>query len=341
MLIPLPNRRLVGFLATLGLVFTLIPTPAMAQASAPAAPVAARADQSPLLAPWAGAHGGVPAFDKVEVADFKPALEAAMAENLAEINAIATNPAAPTFENTIAAMERSGQTLTRVSTVYDVWSGTLNDAAFSAVETEMAPRLAAFSDQITQNTALFKRIEAVYNAPATRKLTPEQQRLVEVDYKQFVRSGARLDAPAKARLSEINQKLAGLFTNFSQNVLADEADSVLVLKTDKDLGGLSASLREAAKATAGTRKLAAAGVITNTRSSIDPFLTYSDQRPLREKAWRMFTTGATMAARTTTTPSSPRFYSCGPSGPSCWATPPTPTCASTIPWPKPPKPPCA
>ena len=289
MLLSPPNRRLAGFLATLGLVFTLIPTPAIAQPSAPAAPATARADQSPLLAPWGGAHGGVPAFDKIKVADFKPALEAAMAENLAEINAIATNPAAPTFENTIAAMERSGQTLTRVSTVYDVWSGTLNDAAFSAVETEMAPRLAAFSDQITQNTALFKRIEAVYNSPATKQLTPEQQRLVEVDYKQFVRSGAKLDAPAKARLSAINQKLAGLFTNFSQNVLADEADSVLVLKTDKDLGGLSASLREAAKTTAGTRKIAAAGVITNTRSSIDPFLTYSDQRALREKAWRMFT----------------------------------------------------
>ena len=212
-----------------------------------------------------------------------------MAENLAEINAIANNPAAPTFENTIAAMERSGQTLTRVSAIYDIWSGTLNDAAFSAVETEMAPKLAAFSDQITQNAALFKRIEAVYNAPATKKLTPEQQRLVEVDYKQFVRAGAKLNATAKARVSAINQQLAGLFTNFSQNVLADEADSVLVLKTEKDLGGLPASLRDAAKTTAGTRKIAAVGVITNTRSSIDPFLTYSDQRGLREKAWRMFT----------------------------------------------------
>ena len=212
-----------------------------------------------------------------------------MAENLAEINAIANNPAAPTFENTLVALERSGQTLTRVATIYDIWSSTLNDATFSAIETEMAPKLAAFNDQITQNTALFKRIETVYNAPATKKLTAEQRRLVEVRYKEFVRSGARLDATSKARLSQINQQLAGLFTRFSQNVLADEADSVLVLKTDKDLGGLPASLRDAAKATAGTRKLAAAGVITNTRSSIDPFLTYSDQRKLREKAWRMFT----------------------------------------------------
>ena len=289
MLLSHPNRRLVGFLATLGLVFTLVPTPAMAQPSAPAAPATARADQSPLLAPWAGAHGGVPAFDKVKVADFKPALEAAMTENLAEIAAIANNPEAPIFENTIAAMERAGHTLTRVSAIYDIWSSTLNDPAFAAVEREMAPKLAAFNDQITQNPALFKRIETVYNAPATKKLTPEQQRLVEVDYKQFVRAGARLDATAKARVSAINQQLAGLFTNFSQNVLADEADSVLVLKTDKDLGGLSASLRDAAKTTAASRKIMAAGVITNTRSSVDPFLTYSDQRQLREKAWRMFT----------------------------------------------------
>jgi peptidyl-dipeptidase Dcp len=287
MLLP-PNRRLPDFLATLGLTLTLLPAPVMAQSTAPTITVATSASQ-PLLAPWGGPHGGVPAFDKVKVADFKPALEAAMAENLAEINAIANNPAAPTFNNTIVALERSGQTLIRVNTVYDIWSSTLNDETFSAIETEMAPKLAAFSDQITQNAALFKRIEAVYKAPETKKLTPEQQRLVEVDYKQFVRAGAKLDATAKARLSQINQQLAGLFTKFSQNVLADESDSVLVLKTDKDLGGLPASLREAAKTTAGTRKIAAAGVITNTRSSIDPFLTYSDQRQLREKAWRMFT----------------------------------------------------
>ncbi len=264
-------------------------TPASA-APASGAPATVRTAEPsyPLLAAWGGPHGGAPAFDKVRVSHFKPALEAAMAENLAEINTIATNPAAPTFENTIAAMERSGQTLTRVSAIYDIWSGTLNDPAFAAVEREMAPKLAAFSDQISQNPALFRRIEAVYNAPATKKLTAEQQRLVEVDYKQFVRAGARLGAPAKARVSAINQQLAGLFTRFSQNVLADEADSVLVLKTEKDLGGLPASLVDAAKTTATIRN-SGVGVITNTRSSIDPFLTYSDQRKLREKAWRMFT----------------------------------------------------
>ncbi|MGI4761384.1 MAG: M3 family metallopeptidase [Janthinobacterium lividum] len=282
------HRQVAQGLALLGLTVAQ-PYLTMAQATSPVVTVSGRASQAPLLAPWGGPHGGVPAFDKVKVADFKPALEAAMAENLAEIAAIANNPAAPTFDNTIAAMERSGGALDRVQAVYGVWKSTLNDKEFGAVETEMAPKMAAFADQISQNTALFKRIEAVYKSPATKKLTAEQQRLVEVNYKQFVRAGAKLDAPAKARLSQINQQLAGLFTRFSQNVLADEADSVLVLHTDKDLGGLPPSLRDAATTAATGRKANGVGVITNTRSSIDPFLTYSDQRALREKAWRMFT----------------------------------------------------
>jgi peptidyl-dipeptidase Dcp len=261
----------------------------MAQTAPTATSPAGRAGQSPLLRPWGGGHGGVPAFDQIQVADFKPGLEAAMTEYLAEIAAIANNPQPATFDNTIVALERSGGTLDRVEAAYGVWASTLSDAAMSAVQTEMAPKLAAFGDQVTQNAALFARIEAVHNSPSTKQLTPEQQRLVEIRYKEFVRAGAKLDATAKARLSQINQTLAGLFTRFSQNVLADETDSVLVLKTDQDLRGLPASLREAAKNTATARKLNVAGVITNTRSSIDPFLTYSDQRALREKAWRMFT----------------------------------------------------
>ena len=279
-------QRPAGCLAVLGLALALLPAPGHAQTPAP--PTAARAEK-PLLRPWTGPYGGVPAFDQIKVADFKPALEAAMAESLIEIAAIASNPQAPTFDNTIAALERSGRTLERVQAAYGVWGSTLNDAAFSAVEAEMEPKLAGFFDQITQNAALFKRIEAVYNAPATKQLSAEQRRLTEVRYKEFVRAGARLDAPSKARLTQINQQLAGLFARFSQNVLADEADSVLVLKTDRDQGGLPASLRAGAQAAGTARKIAGAGVITNTRSSVDPFLTYSDQRALREKAWRMFT----------------------------------------------------
>ncbi|WP_204378332.1 M3 family metallopeptidase [Hymenobacter lapidarius] len=262
----------------------MLPTSSFAQT----APVTASAASNPLLADWAGPYGGVPAFDKVKVEHFKPALEAAMAENLREIDVIATNKQAATFDNTIAALERAGQRLDEVQTVYGIWSGTLSSPEVQAIQREMAPRLSAFSDQIYQNEPLFRRIEAVYTGPDKKKLTPEQQRLAWVHYNNFVRSGAKLDAAAKTRLSAINQELAGLFTHFSQNVLADETDSVLVLKNPTDLNGLPVSLREDAANTATARKVPAVGVITNTRSSIEPFLTYSDQRKLRERAWRMF-----------------------------------------------------
>jgi peptidyl-dipeptidase Dcp len=175
---------------------------------------------NPLLAKWQGPYGGVPPFDRVKVADFKPALEAAMAENLSEVDRVAKDPAAPTFQNTIVALERAGKTLDRVQTIYGVFGSTMNGPDFQVVQREMAPRLAGFYDQITQNEALFKRIEAVYNSPEKAKLTPEQQRLTWLYYTNFVRAGAKLGTEAKARLSEINQKLAGLYTKFSQNVLA-------------------------------------------------------------------------------------------------------------------------
>ena len=248
----------------------------------------AEADPNPLLAKWTGPYGGVPPFDKVRVADFKPALEAAMTENLSEVERIAADTAAPTFENTIASLERAGHTFDRVTTFYGIWSSNMNGPEFQTVQREMAPRLAAFSDKITQNEPLFRRIEAVYNSPAKKKLTAEQQRLVWLYYTNFVRSGAKLDAKAKARLSEINQQLAGLYTHFSQNLLADETDQFLVIKDEAELAGLPPSLRDAAAAAAVTKKVPGAWVITNTRSSIDPFLTYSDRREQREKAWRMF-----------------------------------------------------
>jgi peptidyl-dipeptidase Dcp len=245
-------------------------------------------NQNPLLAEWAGPYGGVPPFDRVRVEHFKPALEAAMAENLAEVERIASNTAPPTFENTVAAVERAGRTLNRVGAVYNVWASTMNGPEFQAVEREMSPRLAAFADKITQNEALFRRLEAVYKASDKSRLTPEQKRLAWFYHNNFVRAGARLNAADKARLSEINQQLAGLYTRFSQNVLADETDQFLVLKSETDLAGLPPSVRDAAAAAAAAKKMPGAWVITNTRSSVDPFLTYSDRRDLREKVWRMF-----------------------------------------------------
>jgi peptidyl-dipeptidase Dcp len=284
------RRRLLLLFATmLGACATVIIVDATKGANALASQTAAaQTSQNPLLAKWEGPYGGVPPFDRVQVSQFKPALEAAMTENLAEVERIANNTAAPTFENTIAAMERAGSALDRVSTAYGVWGSTMASPEFQVIQREMAPRLAAFSDQISQNQALFRRIEAVYNSPEKAKLTSEQQRLSWLYYTNFVRAGARLDAAAKTRLSQINQQLAGLYTRFGQNVLADETEQFLVIKSEAELAGLPQSLRDAAAAAAATKKLQNAWVITNTRSSIDPFLTYSDRRELREKAWRMF-----------------------------------------------------
>ncbi len=245
------------------------------------------ANTNPLLKKWEGEYGGVPPFDKVKVTDFKPALETAMAENLSEIDKITSNEANADFENTITALERSGQTLNRVQTIYYIWSSSMSDSTFQLVEKEMQPKLAEFSDKINQNENLFKRIEAVYNSPEKAKLNPEQQRLCWLYYTNFVRAGAKLDATTKAEVSEINQKLAGLFTQFNQNLLADESERALILENEKDLAGLPASFVDGAAAEAKKRNQGK-WVIANTRSSIDPFLTYSDNRELREKAWRMF-----------------------------------------------------
>jgi peptidyl-dipeptidase Dcp len=241
-----------------------------------------------LLDPWTGPHGGVPPFDRVDVAAIEPALEAAMAENLTEIDAIAADPAAPTFDNTIGALERSGRALDRVATIYGVWSGNMSTPEFRAVEQTMAPRLAAFSDRITQNAALFRRIEAVYDAREDAGLTPEQQRLAWLYWTNFARAGARLDDAGKARLSEINQRLAGLFTRFNQNLLADEDAGRIVIEDEADLAGLPGELRDAAADAAAEHGLDGRWVIANTRSFVEPFITYADSRDLRVRAWRMW-----------------------------------------------------
>ncbi|HEX9800884.1 MAG TPA: M3 family metallopeptidase [Thermoanaerobaculia bacterium] len=261
---------------------------ASAGAAALLAAAPASGTENPLLAPWTGPHGGVPAFDQVRVEQFQPALEAAMAEQLAEVDAIASHVAAPTFDNTIAALERVGKTLDRVGTYYGVFASTMSSPEFQAVEREMAPRLAAFADKIFQNEKLFSRLAAVYETRETLGLTPVQQRLVWLDHTRFVRAGAKLDAAAKTRLSEINQELAGLYTKFSQNVLADEEGYVLVLESAADLAGLPDSLRSAAAAAAASRGHAGKWAISNTRSSMEPFLTYADRRDLREKVWTTY-----------------------------------------------------
>jgi peptidyl-dipeptidase Dcp len=249
-------------------------------------PVTPLTPDNPLLKSWSGPYGGVPPFDRVRVADFKPALEAAMQHKLAEVDEISRNSAPPTFDNTIAALERSGRTFNRVSAIYGVWSSTMSTTEFQAVEREMQPKLAAFSDEVFQNAALFSRIASVYRS--NDDLDPAQKRLCWHYYTNFVRAGALLDTAAKARVAAINPRLASLFAHFSQNLLADEANYVLYLKDEQDLAGLPQAQRAAARSAAALQGHPDKWAILNTRSSMDPFLTYSQRRDLREAVWRSY-----------------------------------------------------
>jgi peptidyl-dipeptidase Dcp len=242
----------------------------------------------PLLSPWPGPFGGVPPFDKIKTKDFTAALEAGMEQTRKEIAAIASDKAPATFENTIAAYESCGRAFGRVASIFGTYTSTMNDKKLQAIETAMAPKLAAFSDEITQNVALFKRIKAVYDGRAKAGLTAEQLRLVETHYKSFARRGAALPPAKKKRLAKINQQLASLFTRFSQNLLSDEESQFVVITDEKLLDGVPDSLRAAMKAAAAARKLKNKWIVTNTRSSAEPFLVYATDRATREDVWRMW-----------------------------------------------------
>lgn len=240
-----------------------------------------------LLAEWAGPYGGVPAFDKMNLADVKPALEKGMDLNLAEIDEIAENTEPPTFENTIVAMERAGQELDRVFTYYGILSSNMSSPEFRAIQTEMAPKLSEFRSKISQNVRLFERIKAVYDASQQNPLEDDQQRAVDLIYKNFAMNGAELDADAKERYAAINKELSELYTKFSNNVLADEEDYVIYL-TENQLGGLSESFIKSAAETAKENGQDGKYAITNTRSVVEPFLTFSDDRGLREQVWKSY-----------------------------------------------------
>lgn len=255
-------------------------------------------EESVLLKPWSGPFGGVPPWDQVKPAEFVPCFEKAVKDHSAEIEAIADQTAEPTFENTMVAMEKAGETLTRMQNIFSVHSGNLNLGEIPEIEKVVAPMLAKHFDSITQNTKLFARVEAIYNSPAKTSLTPAQQRLLETRYKDFVRSGAKLADDKKARLSEINQELATLFSDFNQKILADE-QSVIEVTDPAELAGvpdsITGSFADAAKAQAQAKENGEKNsnendrwLISNTRSAVEPFLTYADNRALREKVWRAF-----------------------------------------------------
>ncbi|MGU3316595.1 M3 family metallopeptidase [Sphingomonas sp. M6A6_1c] len=254
---------------------TLIATDATAQT--PAA--------NPLLADWTGPYGGVPPWDKVRPELFPAAFEAALAERAADYRRIADDPAAPTFANTFVPMQLAGQRYGRVMTLFGVMTGNMNSPAYQALDREWSPKFAAASDAITFDPKLFARIEAVYKARG--KLDAQQQRLVTRTYDSYVRQGARLNPAQKAQLSAYNQQLASAFSDFSKRLLADEGTAILV--TDEaQLAGVPDSVRAVAKAAAAERGQTGWAIV-NTRSAVDPVLTFASNRALREKVWRAFT----------------------------------------------------
>ncbi|MDH3401954.1 MAG: M3 family metallopeptidase, partial [Chromatiales bacterium] len=245
------------------------------------------AETNILLAEWTGPYSGTPAFDKMDISLAKDAMEIGMASNLAELDEIANNPEPATFENTILAMEKSGELLNRAYPYWGIWSSNLSTPEFRAIQQEMAPKLADFQSKINQNDKLFARIKAVYEGEEYKALAPDQQRLVWLTYDGFASQGATLQGEAKDRYAAINQRLAELYTQFSNNVLADEEGYVTYLE-ETQLSGLSDSLKAVAAAAAEERGQPGKWAITNTRSSMDPFLTYSDERDLRETVWRTY-----------------------------------------------------
>jgi peptidyl-dipeptidase Dcp len=238
---------------------------------------------NPLLAAWSTPNAAPP-FDAIRPEHFAPAFAAAFAQHRDEVAAIAGAPAAPTFANTVAALERSGRTLARVSATFFALVGAHSNEALLALERDIAPRLTAHWDAIYMNQALFGRVGAVKANAAG--LDPEQARVLDRYFVTFRRAGAGLDAAARARLAAIGERLAALGTQFSQRVLADEQGYVLALDTDEDLAGLPEHLRAAARAVAQERGLASPAAVTLSRSSVEPFLSFSRRRELREKAFR-------------------------------------------------------
>lgn len=243
---------------------------------------------NPLLIDWQGPFA-MPPFTEIEPRHFEPAFTAGMAAHDREIAAITGNADAPTFANTIEALESAGRSLTRTARVFYNLTGSNTNTELQAIEREMAPRLSRHSTAIALDPALFARVDALMQKSGQLGLDAEQARVLERTHTSFVRSGASLDATAKARIAEINARLATLGTTFAQNVLAEEQAFRLVLDSEDELQGLPDFARQAAARTANDLGLAGKWVITLSRSSIEPFLQFSGRRDLREKAFLAWT----------------------------------------------------
>lgn len=240
--------------------------------------------QNPFFKEW-NTQFGSPPFDEIKTTDFLPAFEKSMAEHKKEINAITQSEYAPTFDNTIAAMELAGASLTRVSRVFFNLTGTESNDEMQALQRKVSPMLTRHNNEIRMDEALFKRVAHVYNNRSGANLNPEQTRLLNRVYDSFVRTGANLTEEQRAELASIDERISELSTQFGQNSLNDSRAFTLVLE-ESDLDGLSQAQRDAAAAAAKARNLAGKYVITLNRASVEPFLQFSSRRDLREKAFK-------------------------------------------------------
>ncbi len=242
---------------------------------------------NPLLEPWTAPHGAPP-FDRLRPEHFPPAFDAALEEHRREIDAIASNRDAPTFENVVVANEKAGGHLQRVMAAFSALASAETNDAIQAIEREIEPRLAAHRAAILLDPALFARVDAVFKVRAGLGLDAESLRLVERVHDTFVRAGAALDERSRARIAAIEEELAGRSTRFQQNVLNDTKDWLLLLEREDDLVGLPdhlrASLAQAATAAGHDGKWA----VTLARPLVEPFLAHSARRDLREQALTAF-----------------------------------------------------
>ena len=254
---------------------------------------------NPLLSAWTGPYG-LPPFDAIRAEHFEPAFEAALAAHRAELDAIAANPAAPDFDNTLAALDRAGRALTALEHLFSTLSASASSPELQAVQRRMAAPLAAHTNAIYLNAALFERVERLHERRASLGLPPESLRLLERVHLDFVRAGARLQGEARARYAANMERQAELNTRFAQNVLADESSYQLVLRGEAELAGLPDFVRAAARQAALDRGQTEADVhvVTLSRSLIVPFLTFSERRDLRESAWRAWVGRGEIAGET-------------------------------------------
>jgi peptidyl-dipeptidase Dcp len=262
-------------------------TAAYTQAQSDVARLTAQANQDPLLKPWTGPHGGVPPWDQARPESIPAAFELGVQLQEAEIQAISNNPAAPTFDNTIGALQDAGRHLDRATTIFSVMTDNVSTPAIQALDAEWSPRLTAATNRITFNHALFERIHTLYEARANLGLTPHQLRLLERTHAQFIRAGAGATPEQQARLGAINEELSGKFAEFNRRLLADE-NTAIFINRETDLAGLPQNMRDALHAAAVDRGQPHAWAVVNTRSSVDPFLTFSQNRRLRQQVWTTF-----------------------------------------------------